>query len=170
MRGRYDPEKAAEICGVDAELIRKAARMYAGAAQAGIAWGWPLIRNQNGTQATHCILSLIAITGNLDKPGGQLVGEAKEQEPEVKDEVTSTYAATGHLLDGWAALGEELRNKTIGMQEYPLYVNAIRNAHADLMLDALLTDKPYRIVMAMIQSTNVIAPKIPRKATSCCKS
>jgi anaerobic selenocysteine-containing dehydrogenase len=154
------PEKAAEICGVDAELIKKAARMYAGAAQAGIAWGLAFDQNQNGSQAAHCMLALVAITGNLDKPGGQLVGEAKATEaaPEGTKGMNSTYAATGHLLDGWMALGEELRNKTIGMQEYPLYVNSIRNAHADLMLDALLTDKPYRIHMAMIQSTNIIAP------------
>ncbi len=152
------PEKAAEICQVDGEIIRKAARMYAGAAQAGIAWGLAIDQNQNGTQAAQCILSLIAITGNLDKPGGQLVGEAKSAVPEAEDGMTSTYAATGHQLDGWVALGEELRNKTIGMQEYPLYVNSIRNAHADLMLDCLMTDKPYRIVMAMIQSTNIIAP------------
>jgi len=152
------PEKAAEICEIDAETIRKAARMYANAAQAGIAWGLAIDQNQNGTQAAQCILSLIAITGNLDKPGGQIVGEAKAAPKLETDSVTTSWEATGTLMDGWLALGEELRDKCIGRKEYPLYVNSIRMAHADMMLDTLLTDKPYPIKLGMIQSSNMLAP------------
>ncbi|NLP43819.1 MAG: molybdopterin-dependent oxidoreductase, partial [Peptococcaceae bacterium] len=151
------PEKAAEICEVDVERIYDAARMYAKAAQAGIAWGLAVDQNQNGSQLAHCILALIAITGNLDVPGGQIVGEAKAAEVET-DGITSKWEATGTLMDGWNALGEELRDKCIGRQKYPLYVNSIRMAHADMMLDTILTGDPYEIKMGMIQSSNVIAP------------
>lgn len=63
------PERAAEICDVPVEDIYKAARMYANAKPASIAWGLAFDQNQNGNQAAHCVLALMAITGNIDVPG-----------------------------------------------------------------------------------------------------
>ena len=65
-------EKAAEITGVDADLIYEASRAYAKAKPAQIAWGLGIDQKSNGVQAGHCILALEAITGNIDVPGGQL--------------------------------------------------------------------------------------------------
>ena len=69
------PEKAAEICEVDVDKIYAAARMYANAKPASIAWGLAFDQNQNGNQAGHCCLALMAITGNVDVPGGQIIAE-----------------------------------------------------------------------------------------------
>lgn len=67
----YTPEKAQEITGVDAELIREAARLYAGNGPAGIMFSAsPVVHNINGVQNYRAVHCLIALTGNYDIPGG----------------------------------------------------------------------------------------------------
>ena len=98
------PERAAEICGVAAEDIRAAARMYANAKPAAIAWGLAFDQNPNGVQAGHTAMSLMAITGNCDVPGGQLFADMPVMEGHQFEETdTSTY--------GWDRLGDDLRDK-----------------------------------------------------------
>ncbi len=139
------PERAAEICGLDVDDIYAVARTYAQAKPASIAWGLAIDQQQNGVQAGHCILSLMALTGNLDVPGGQLMGGEFQD-----DTVVPNY--------GWNKLDPELRAKTIGMDQYPYYVNSILNAHADLLLDALETGDPYQFHMVIVQSNNLLSP------------
>jgi anaerobic selenocysteine-containing dehydrogenase len=163
------PEQAAQICDIPVEDIYAAARLYGTAKPASIAWGLALDQNQNGNQAGHCLLALMAITGNIDVPGGQIIAEIDAAEGVEKIEVdldNADAAADGTAAEdaarptrriGWDALPDELKAKTIGMKEYPLYVNNIRNAHADIMFDAVTTGKPYPIRMVWIQSTNLLA-------------
>lgn len=167
------PERAAEVCQVPVADIYKAARLYAAAKPASIAWGLAFDQNQNGNQAAHCILALMSICGNIDVPGGQIIAEidaapgvTEGGEMEVNldkadagaDDNTAEDAARPQRRIGWDSLPEELRAKTIGYKEYPLYVDNIRNAHADMMFDAVTTGKPYKIRMGWIQSTNLLAP------------
>ncbi len=172
------PEKAAEICEVPVEDIYKAARLYATAKPASIAWGLAFDQNQNGNQAAHCVLALMAITGNIDVPGGQIIAEI-DAAPGIEEALAASEtggAAGGSTLDldkandeaeeaarpqkriGWDGLPQELRDKTIGYKEYPLYVDNIRMAQADRMFDAITTGNPYKIRMGWIQSTNVLTP------------
>ena len=137
------PEKAAEICGIDVEDIYGAARMYANAKPASIAWGLALDQKANGMQAGHCLMALEAITGNIDVPGGQLLGDVND--------------GLGDLGFGWAELGADLQSKIIGIKEYPAYVGLVLNSHADLTLEAMETGVPYPIKMGFIASTNLIA-------------
>ncbi|MCI2242486.1 molybdopterin-dependent oxidoreductase [Adlercreutzia faecimuris] len=171
------PEKAAEICDVPVEDIYKAARLYATAKPASIAWGLAFDQNQNGNQAAHCVLALMAITGNIDVPGGQIVAEidaapgvedapaaGEKQEFNLDkadagaDDNAAEDAARPTRRIGWDSLPQELRDKTVGYKEYPLYVDNIRNAQADMMFDALTKGEPYRIRMGWIQSTTLLAP------------
>jgi anaerobic selenocysteine-containing dehydrogenase len=186
------PEQAAKICEVDVDKIYAAARMYGKAKPAAIAWGLAFDQNQNGNQAGHSVLALMAITGNVDIPGGQIIGEVPEagafgMEAEMAAGAGGDYNAARETADsawdgdatdvisfggglthddteapdalgGWEGIGEELTNKTIGMDKYPLYCNNIRMAHADMMLDALLTGEPYKVRLGWIQSTNLLSP------------
>ena len=105
------------------EDIRAAARMYANAKPAAIAWGLAFDQNPNGVQAGHTAMSLMAITGNCDVPGGQLFADMPVMEGHQFEETdTSTY--------GWDRLGDDLRDKCIGIKEYPYYVTTSLNAHA----------------------------------------
>ena len=135
-------EKAAEITGVDAGLITEAARVYAAAKPAQIAWGLAIDMKSNGMQAGHCILALEAITGNLDVPGGQLVGD-------VNDGLELGF--------GWKELGPELQEKILGLKRYPAMVSFVLNAHCDMVLDTLETGEPYAFKMAGFEDCNGLA-------------
>lgn len=64
----YTPEYVAEITGVDAEDIRRAARLYAEAEKAGIYYTMGVTQYTQGTQSVMAIANLAMITGNIGKP------------------------------------------------------------------------------------------------------
>lgn len=67
----FQPEKAAEITGVKADLIRQAARMYAQNSPAAVMFSAsPVVHHVNGMQNYRAVMCLIALTGNYDVPGG----------------------------------------------------------------------------------------------------
>ena len=66
---QWTPERAEAICGVDAELIRKAARLYAGAKPAMSFHGLGVTEHTQGTEGVMCLVNLALITGNIGKPG-----------------------------------------------------------------------------------------------------
>ena len=138
-------EKAAEICDLDANQIREAARVYAAAKPAQIAWGLAIDQKSNGVQAGHCIMALEAITSNIDVPGGQLIGD-------VNDGLELGF--------GWNNLGPELQSKILGIKEYPAYVGLVLNAQCDMVLDALEAGddaKYYPFKMGVFEDTNFLA-------------
>ena len=67
---QYDPDSAAAICGIDAEMIRKVARMYAGAGAAMTIWTMGINQSTHGSDGVCAINNLNLITGNIGKPGG----------------------------------------------------------------------------------------------------
>ncbi len=66
----YDPESASMICGIDAETIRKVARMYAKADAAMTIWTMGINQSTHGSDGVCAINNLNLITGNIGKPGG----------------------------------------------------------------------------------------------------
>ncbi len=68
----YSPEMVSEITWVPADLIRKAARMYAAAKPAALQWGNAIEHDINAFDATRSLVCLMAITGNLEVPGGNI--------------------------------------------------------------------------------------------------
>ena len=80
----YPPERVAEVTGVSAEDLKRAARMYArppmpsryvgrndGKAYAGscLIWGMGITQHTNGTPNAHGLLNLALVTGQLGRPG-----------------------------------------------------------------------------------------------------
>jgi formate dehydrogenase major subunit len=65
----WSPERAADICGVDAETIRRAARLYAGRSPAISFHGLGLTEHVQGTDGVMSLINLTLLTGNLGKPG-----------------------------------------------------------------------------------------------------
>lgn len=141
----YPPEKVEEITWVSKEKIREVARIIATNKPVGIQWGLAVDESPNGVQLGHCILSLEAITGNLDTPGGITLG------------------APAGLLGKWRVetrsnLSEELWDKRIGAKEWPALSTALATTHPDETLDTLETDKPYKLRMGWFNSSNFITP------------
>ena len=65
----WTPEKAAAICGLEPEYIRKAARMYGRVDHAMIFWGMGISQHTTGTDNSRCLISLCLMTGNIGRPG-----------------------------------------------------------------------------------------------------
>ncbi|HEX6127134.1 MAG TPA: formate dehydrogenase subunit alpha [Pyrinomonadaceae bacterium] len=65
----YSPENVAERCGVEAELIRSAARMYASAKPAMCFHGLGTTEHTQGTEGVMALINLALLTGNIGKRG-----------------------------------------------------------------------------------------------------
>jgi len=115
-------ERVARITGVDADLIRAAARLYASHGPAVIPWTPITDQQRNSTSAIRLHCSLRALTGNLDVPGGEVfqglhpdivpesdleLHEALSEEQKAKQLGADTHPAFTHR--GMAALAEPTR-------------------------------------------------------------
>lgn len=137
----YPPSFAAEACGLEEEEIRKIARLLGTEKPWGMLIGVATDQNPNGCQLVQAICSLAAITGNLDIPGGTILGTHMQFD-----------------MNAASPLPEELQQKTIGWKEYPILPVLLNTTHPDITLEALETDKPYPVKMAWIDSTNLLSP------------
>ncbi len=63
----YTPEYVGEICGVDPESIRKAARIYAEGEKASILYSMGVTQHSTGTQGVMSLSNLALLTGNIGK-------------------------------------------------------------------------------------------------------
>jgi len=67
------PERAGELCDLDPDDIRAAARMYAAADPGMMQWGLAIDQQHGGYQAGCAIMDLWLLTGNIDVPGGNVL-------------------------------------------------------------------------------------------------
>jgi formate dehydrogenase major subunit len=65
----WTPERAEGICGVAAELIRQAARLYAAEKPAMCFHGLGVTEHTQGTDGVMALVNLALLTGNIGKPG-----------------------------------------------------------------------------------------------------
>lgn len=65
----WTPERAAAICGVNADDIREAARIYATSAPAMAFHGLGMTEHIQGTEGVMTLVNLALLTGNFGKPG-----------------------------------------------------------------------------------------------------
>ncbi|MEA5097981.1 MAG: formate dehydrogenase subunit alpha [Burkholderiaceae bacterium] len=65
---KYTPEYAAEVTGLDPQLVRDAMRMYAAAPSATILWGMGVTQWGQSVDVIRGLSSIATITGNLGRP------------------------------------------------------------------------------------------------------
>ncbi len=65
----YTPERVGEICHIDPDMLREAARMYAKAERAPIIYCLGVTEHSTGTEGVMCLSNLALVTGKLGKPG-----------------------------------------------------------------------------------------------------
>jgi anaerobic selenocysteine-containing dehydrogenase len=136
----YPPAKVADITWVPADKIIAAARFFAKAKPASIGWGVAVDQKCNGVQNSHAVIALMAITGNVDAPGGNIIG-------------AMPYGTKGW---GWNDLTESKKDLIIGLDEFPAVPTTLQYAHPDVVLDVLETGKPYPLKMGFFQSCNAL--------------
>ncbi len=145
----YDLEKVEEITWLPKEKIVAAARMFAKAKPASVQWGLAVDTQVAGVSVANTICALVAITGNLDVPGGQhLIRPAFDVKKLAH--VSSDW--------GWSDVPEEMQQKRLGVLDYPLFKYGLAaTARGDSVLETIETGRPYPIKMYWMQSTNTIA-------------
>jgi len=136
----YAPERVAQEMWLDAAKIRESARLYARTKPACIADGNGLDMHVNVFQNTRSVCMLRALTGSLDKKGGDLLPKAFPTED--------------------IQLKERFRNEIKPISfEYPLF-NKFHRTRGDHVLssivDAILEENPYPIKALIIQASNPV--------------
>lgn len=138
----YPPEKVADITWVPVDKIIEFARTYANTKPATIFRGDTFCNMDNGFQAARAICALIAITGNVDVPGGSFL--CREE-------------AFGGMADEEFPKEERPKVRAVGGgDEYPLFWNYEREASFGSVLNAIITGKPYPIKAMIIQASNPV--------------
>lgn len=65
----FSPQVVEAVCGVEANLIRQAARVYAVAKPSMCFHGLGVTEHTQGTEGVMCLVNLALLTGNIGKPG-----------------------------------------------------------------------------------------------------
>ena len=65
----YSPEQVSEICGVPADLIRQAARLYASQKPSMCVHGLGMTEHTQGSESVMSLINIALLTGNIGKPG-----------------------------------------------------------------------------------------------------
>ena len=138
----YPVERVAEITWVPAEKIRAAARMFAEAETAGIQWGVAIEQQINCADNNRLLMALMALTGNLDKKGGQVLFRT----PRIRN--VGKFGA--HDM-----ISPEQEAKRLGAERFRLAANfGIINPKC--VWDAIVAEQPYPVKMLFFISSNPI--------------
>ncbi|MEZ5870534.1 MAG: formate dehydrogenase subunit alpha [Nitratireductor sp.] len=65
----FPPEAMADVCGIDADMIRDIARAYATSERSIIFWGMGVSQHTHGTDNARCLIALALITGHVGREG-----------------------------------------------------------------------------------------------------
>lgn len=140
------PEWAAEIAWCDAEDIRKAARIVATNGPCAAPFGVSNDQKRNGVAAYHAIFNMLALTGNIDNPGGNVLANTNW------GEVMSYVAGYDE-----GVLTPEMKAKRLGDAEFPMHaVGFSALGQPDMLMAALETGEP-AMRMSFAMGTNPIA-------------
>lgn len=157
----FTPSYASEVCGIPSEDIERAARMIADSPSAIIS-GRGIDQIGKSVAPSHrarCIM--LAITGNIDRPGASLLLEASDFTSELDLECTmknrDTLAALS-LNSGITPLqsyeGYEKVTAFTSRLGRDLPARYLTSAHPDLVLKAMETGEPYPVRALIVEATN----------------
>ena len=136
----FTPEIVSEITWIPQEYIIKAARMFAKSGSSCIFLGNALDQHTNTSQTIRAITALIAITGNLDIPGGNILIsplQLAKKSPEL------------HV-----ALSKVQAEKQLGNEYLLSRFEYTRLCHPPSVYKAILDEKPYPVKAAFIMAAN----------------
>ncbi|MGA2468092.1 MAG: molybdopterin-dependent oxidoreductase [Thermodesulfobacteriota bacterium] len=135
---QYPLEKVSEITWISKEKIIEVAHLFSQTKPACIQWGNALEHNPNSFQCARALLILMAITGNLDVPGGNVNRPA----PPI-------------MRPGEFALVKKFPNKKEKILSPEFRLSTMMGfVPSQLIVKAILTEKPYPIRMMYIQGGN----------------
>ncbi len=65
----FSPEAMAPVCGINGDIIREVARIYATSERSIIFWGMGISQHTHGTDNARCLIALALITGQVGRDG-----------------------------------------------------------------------------------------------------
>jgi anaerobic selenocysteine-containing dehydrogenase len=130
----FTPEWAEPITGVKASDIRGAARTYAAHSPACLQWGNGIDMSVCGFHTGRSLLILMGITGNIDRPGGNVLWVPP-------DKVKPKSILINRDQRGEQFLPPGQKGRMIASGKFPF----CPNAHTPTFWDSLITGKPYRV-------------------------
>ena len=142
----YRPGDAERLTGISQEMIKDAARILAGVKPA--CWySWNGIeQNTNASQTNRAICILYALTGDYDKPGGNVI----------------LPRLPVNSIDGHELLSPEIAGKRLGFRERPLGpAGTTGSIRAHEFYNAILAGKPYPVKGLIAFSGNMTVSNAP---------
>lgn len=140
----YSPDKVERITWVPAEKIREVARLYATNKPAIIDQGNALNHNINCLQTSRALSILIALTGNIDIPGGQVARGGYAP-------MVNRSSPEWTLSD---KISKEQRAKRVSMQDKLMPMYWWVTLHS--LFRAILEGDPYHIRALYLQGANPV--------------
>jgi len=139
----FSPEWGESVTRIPADDIREASRTYAMTSPACIQWGNGVDQNACNFQTSRSIMILRALTGNLDRPGGDFF---PTQHPAVRHK--TVFIDLG--FSGVEFFPPEKFARKIGGATYPLMPTVQQPA----FWRSIITGDPYRMRALWIMSSN----------------
>jgi anaerobic selenocysteine-containing dehydrogenase len=132
----FAPDLAEDITGVPAELIVRAARLFAGTKPAAVMTGAsPTVHHTNGLQNQRAISALVGLTGNFDVPGGNHVFPSNYLY--IANGVKTRDAAYMQSRP-WSEMATR-----VGEDKHPVWCRFIPEAHSMMLPFQIRSQKPY---------------------------
>jgi thiosulfate reductase / polysulfide reductase chain A len=143
----FPPDRVAALTGVPADQIIQAARFYAGGPSSFVS-GHGIDAASNGVQTFRAFHCLVAISGNVDRIGGN---RRAKRPPGFR-----TYIDLLH--EPAFRLPAEVERQTIGADRFPLWAGPRgwqTACHNSSVLEAILTGDPYPVRGAYVSGVNI---------------
>jgi anaerobic selenocysteine-containing dehydrogenase len=162
----FTPERVGEITGLSADLIGEVARIYADGPSI-MSSGLPNGMGRNAVSFERAKCCLIAITGNLDRPGANKIHGPPDRvlskaDLELYDYLDPKQRAKRLgsdrfrlLNDGYEEINDAARKRWSG-HRFPLTATRGALAHPPTVFRTILDRDPYPVTAAIVQHANLI--------------
>ncbi len=138
----YPLSWAAGVTGLEEERIAEAAQLFSHSSPAAIHWGVAIEQGRNCTNTIRLLISLMAITGNMDIPGGNVFFNPP---PVVRASEIGLHRR----------LSPEQRGKRLGGKMFRL-ADFIGVINPKAVWEAILNENPYPVKGLFLLSTNPV--------------
>ena len=144
----YSPEEMTEVTWIPTDLIKKATRLYVQARPSCVSFGVAaLCQHYNSIQTNRAIAMVIALTGNLEVPGGNV------QQPNH----LGSRSLWAMMHDAQLGLSPEQARKRLGADRFRIAtLEGLMNINPRLVWEAILTGKPYPVKAVILFANNAL--------------
>lgn len=140
------PQWGSEITGVSADLIEKAAHVYAKAPASSLVRSLAIDQLHDSVQVCRAISILISITGNIDRPGSNILGSSRGE-----------ISQNTHAFIKADRVPKDVQKLRCGYDQFPLLTqehSPVPTAHMPTLWQQIVSGDPYPIPCAMIFGSN----------------